>query len=235
MSVLQKIRHLFANRSGVAMTEFALGAPLLLTAGLWGVETANFAVANMKIGQLAVHIADNGSRIGDTSTLQDRKIYEEDIDDLLLGANIQGGPGLDLYEHGRVILTSVEIWDQSTHCNSSGTCSTNHSDGTQFAHWQRCKGVLVQGSNYAQENAALPNGIGPVGQEVDATVDSPVVFVEVYYEYQPLISARFIGHSIISATAAFMVRDDRDQEDVFKRNNLTPIADCNDYDAFPPR
>jgi Flp pilus assembly protein TadG len=73
MILLSKLRsgiaRLARNRSGLAMTEFALGAPFLLTAGLWGVELANFAVTNMKIGQIAVHIADNGSRIGDTSTL----------------------------------------------------------------------------------------------------------------------------------------------------------------------
>ncbi len=73
------------------MTEFALGAPFLLTAGLWGMELANFAVTNMQVGQLTVHIADNGSRIGDTSTLTDRKIYEADINDIFIGAAVQSG------------------------------------------------------------------------------------------------------------------------------------------------
>ena len=72
--MIAALRRLARNRSGVAMTEFALGAPFLLMAGLWGTEMANYALVNMKIGQLAVHIADNASRIGDTSMLQDRKI-----------------------------------------------------------------------------------------------------------------------------------------------------------------
>ena len=82
MSLLSTLRRLLRHKSGVAMTEFALGAPFLLTAGLWGTEEANYALVNMKIGQLAVHIADNASRIGDTSTLQDRKIYESDLNDV---------------------------------------------------------------------------------------------------------------------------------------------------------
>jgi hypothetical protein len=37
---------------------------------------ANYAVVNMRVSQLTEQIADNASRIGDTSTLEDRKIYE---------------------------------------------------------------------------------------------------------------------------------------------------------------
>jgi hypothetical protein len=209
------------------MTEFALGAPFLLTAGLWGVETANFAITNMKVGQLAVHVADNASRIGDTSTLENRRIFEEDVNDLMFGAHIQGGKSLDLFEHGRVIITSVEVWDQSNHKSQA------KADGVQFAHWQRCKGALVHGSEFANENQALPDGIGPTGEQVDASVETPVVFVEVYYDYQPLISSRFIGATTIRSNAAFAVRDDRDLEDVFKRNSATPVSQCNVYDAFP--
>jgi hypothetical protein len=226
MRSLLAVRRLLRNASGVAMVEFALGAPFLLMAGLWGTEIANYALINMKVGQLAAHVADNASRIGDTSTLQNRKIFEEDLNDLLLGANIQGG-GINLYEHGRVIVTSVEIWDQSNHKSQAKP------DGVQFAHWQRCKGSLVQDSEYANENQALPNGIGPENEEVEASVETPVIFVEVYYEYQPLISNRFVGNAMIRSTAAFPVRDSRDLEDVFKRNSSTPIADCDVYDTFP--
>ena len=68
------LRRIARSRSGLAMTEFALAAPLLLTAGLYGTEVAWLALTHLKISQTAMHIADNASRIGDTSTLQDRKI-----------------------------------------------------------------------------------------------------------------------------------------------------------------
>lgn len=86
--MIAALRALRRSCSGVAMTEFAMGAPFLLVAGLWGTEMANYALVNMKIGQLAVHIADNASRIGDTSMLQDRKIYEADINDVIYGAHM---------------------------------------------------------------------------------------------------------------------------------------------------
>lgn len=227
MTVLRTLRRILKNRSGVAMTEFALGMPFLLTAGLWGLETANFAIVNMKIGQLAVHVADNASRIGDTSMLDSRRIFEEDVNDLLLGANIQGGQQLDLYQHGRVIITSVEIYDGAKHKGNA------KSDGTQFVHWQRCKGAMVKSSEYATVNQDLPNGIGSTGNEVEAEVDSPVMFVEIYYDYQPLVSSRFIPSNTIKSTAAFLVRDNRDLETIFKRKSATVLAACNTYDTFP--
>jgi hypothetical protein len=231
MSLFSTLRALRRNRSGVAMTEFALGAPFLLTAGLWGVETANFAVVNMKVGQIAVHVADNGSRIGDTSTLMNRKLFEEDITDLLLGANIQGGEQLDLYQHGRVIVSSVEIWDQSVHCNDNG-CASGKSDGEQFIHWQRCKGVLAKNSEYGSQNSTLSDGIGPAGQEVSATPDGAVIFVEVYYDYQPLIALPWLNPTRISTTSAFMVRDKRDLSKIYKRNAAGTTSGCNSYDTF---
>lgn len=117
MTLLSALRR---NRSGVAMTEFALGAPLVLMAGLWGTETANFALTNMKVGQLAVHIADNSSRVGDLSTLQNRRVYEYDINDVLYGAQVQAG-GMQLFRHGRVIISSLQV----------------DSNGRQYIHWQQ--------------------------------------------------------------------------------------------------
>ena len=232
MNLMKAFRHLLKSRSGVAMTEFALGAPFLLGAGLWGVETANFAVTNMKIGQIAVHLADNASRIGDTATLQNRKLYEEDITDVLLGANIQGGAGLDLYQRGRVVISSVEIWDPSRHCNPAGCAGNGQTDGEQFVHWQRCKGMLARNSEYASQNQAMPNGIGPTGQEVSATDESPVIFVEVYYDYKPLIDLPWTSPATITSTAAFIVRDSRDLSEVYERTAATQPSDCSDYDSF---
>ena len=200
-----RARSLLSCRSGVAMIEFALGAPFLLMAGLWGTETANLALVNMKIGQLAVHIADNASRIGDTSTLQDRMIYESDINDLIYGAQIQAG-GIGLYDNGRVTLSSVEV----------------NENGAQFIHWQRCRGAKRTHSNYGEEGDLLPAGIGPKRSEVIAEAGNAVIFVEISYTYQPLISDRFIPNREITSIAAFVVRDDRDLSQIYQRDAARP-------------
>lgn len=214
--------------AGVAMVEFALGAPFLLMAGLWGIELANYALVTMKVNQLAIHVADNASRIGDTGTLQDRKIFEEDVNDLLLGANIQAGKGLDLYQRGRVIVSSYEIWKPENH-KANGVVTTS---GTAYIAWQRCKGVKPVKSDYGVQNSSMKNGLGPTGEEVFPEPETPIIFVEITYDYKPLISASFIGATQIKSFSSFVVRDDRDQWDIYKRNVGTPIADCKNFDTF---
>lgn len=216
MSALTLLRRLLRNRSGVAMTEFALGAPFLLTAGLWGAEEANYALVNMKVSQLTEHIADNASRVGDTSTLQNRKIYENDINEVIVGAQIQGGK-IGLYDNGRVIITSVEVDQES---------------GNQYIHWQRCRGAKNVTSNYGNVGDDLGTvGIGPSGQEVFAQPDDAVIFVEINYTYQPLVSAKFLGSLDIHSIASFTVRDNRDLSQIYQRDPgmPDPVQACNSY------
>jgi len=209
-----------AARGGVAATEFALCLPFLLGAGLMGLEVANRAIVQTQVAQLAAQIADNASRIGDTSTLQDRKIYENDIDDLLRGAGVQGGSRLSLFGHGRVIVSSLEV--------VPGT------DDRQYIHWQRCAGTKNHVSSYGLEGDGLDGGLpgmGPAGKEVWAFPDEAVIFVEVAYDYQSLVGTRFgMGGEIVS-TASFTVRDDRDLTQIYQRdpNAPDPVASCDTY------
>jgi hypothetical protein len=211
MSIARRLRRLIRNRSGVAMTEFALGAPFLLMAGLWGIELANYALVNMKIGQLAVHAADNASRVGDASVLQDRKVYEDDISDVMAGLNIHGGKGVNLLANGRVMISSVEIWDPDFYCADGGECpATSAGEGEPFIHWQRCRGSKAADSVIGRQGEALPDGAGPSGQEIVPEPGDAFVVAEIDYEYQPLISAAFIPNREIRSSAVFVVRDDRD-------------------------
>lgn len=204
------------------MTEFALSLPLLFTAGLWGVETANQAIVQMEISQLAIHIADNASRVGDTSSLEDRKIYESDINDVFQGADLQSGRRIDLFEHGRVILSSLEVVPET--------------DDQQYIHWQRCKGKKQHASTYGDEGDGLYGGfpgMGPPGEEVIAFEGEAVMFVEISYDYQPLIGGMFTYVDTLQATAAFTVRDSRDLTEIHHRDPLSPspIAGCDVFDA----
>ena len=215
MTRLRNLSRLLRDRSGVAMTEFALGAPFLLMAGLWGTETANFALVNMKVGQIAVHLADNASRIGDTSTLQNRKIYESDILDVFVGAQIQGGQGLQLYNNGRVIVSSLEV----------------NEDGEQYIHWQRCRGIKNVASSFGDAGDVLADGMGPAGNKVLAQEDDGVIFVEVNYTYRPLISDAFLGSPDIISVSSFTVRDDRDLSQIYQRDagDPDPVQNCSAF------
>ena len=228
-ALMRRLRH---DCSGLAMTEFALSAPLLFGAGLGGIETANYVITQMEVSQTAIHIADNASRIGENSALENKRIFESDIDDLLVGANIQAGRGIDLYQHGRVIVSSLEAFNPTIHCTEAGGCPGGPAaEGEQFIHWQRCMGMKRVGSSYGTEYSVQPQGIGPDDDKVLAPDGSAVIFVEINYDYQPLISTFFIKHSNISAIASFIVRDSRDLSGIKQRNENSPdvVADCNVY------
>ena len=206
--------------SGVAATEFALALPFLLGSGLMGLEVANRAIVSMQVNQIAVQIADNASRIGDTSTLENRKIYESDIDDLLRGAGLQGGDHVGLFKNGRVIISSLEV--------VPGT------EDQQYIHWQRCAGEKHHISTYGLEGDGLTAGLagmGPAGAEVWAFKDEAVIFVEVAYDYQPLMGTTFGMPSEIDSTASFTVRDDRDLTQIYQRDPENPdtVSDCGTY------
>jgi len=214
------LRRLAASRSGVAATEFAIVLPFLLGAGLMGLEVANRAVVQMQVSQLAVQIADNASRIGDTSSLQDRKIYESDLNDLFQGADIQGGNRINLFDHGRVIVSSLEVVPDT--------------DDQQYIHWQRCLGAKEHESTYGLEGDGLDGdlvGMGPPGEEVSAFDDEAVIFVEIAYDYQSLVGEAFGFSDVVTATASFTVRDDRDLTQIYQRDPSDPdtVASCNTY------
>lgn len=208
--------------AGVAAVEFALSLPVMLSLGLWGAELGNLAITHMRISQLAMQLADNGSRIGDVSMLESLRIYESDINDMLVGAKIQSGK-LDLFEHGRVIISSLEVVPSS--------------ESTQYIHWQRCMGKRTVQSAYGSEGTGLDGslkGMGPLGEEVTAAKGDAVIFVEISYEYQPLVSSRFVPNTIISTTATFNVRDDRDLTQIYQRSTASPdtVARCNVFNAI---
>jgi hypothetical protein len=222
MSALALLRRLAGSRSGVAATEFALSLPLLLTAGLYGVESANQAVMQMRVSQIAVLIADNASRVGENSLLGETKIYEGDINDVFVGADVQGGSRFELYERGRVILSSLEVVPGTT--------------DQQYIHWQRCKGKLTHPSSYGNAGEGLNSefaGMGPAGEEIIAIDDEAVMFVEVVMDYKPLVGEIFAGVDQLSATAAFNVRENRDLSQIYQRDGTKPdpVSSCDKHDG----
>ncbi|WP_373490868.1 TadE/TadG family type IV pilus assembly protein [Parasphingorhabdus sp.] len=208
------------NTSGLALIEFAYALPLLLGVGMYGAEVANIAMVRMRINQISMHAADNAARIGEGSLLSQKKIYESDINDLFVGANLQAGEYVDIFEHGRVIISSLE----------------RHSDGDQYINWQRCKGKKAHVSSYGTAGANSPsrpiNGMGPSGARVTAPANQAVIFVEISYDYQPLISRSFTNTRTITTRSAFNVRDRRDLTQIYNRTGSDPVSGCNTYNGI---
>lgn len=209
------LRRVAGDRSGLAITEFALIMPFFLTAGLWGVELAHYSYTTMRVGQLAAQIADNASRIGDYSKLQNRKIYESDIDDLLVGAGLQAGAQMDLFNRGRIIISSLE----------------KNTAGKQYIHWQRCLGKKNVTSTYGVQGDVRAVGMGPAGNEVYAFDKEAVMFVEVQYDYLPLVSAAFVGTPKVVSIASFTVRSSRDLTQLYQTTPSSPSMTCSKFTA----
>lgn len=176
------------DRRAVAYMEFAFALPPLLLLFLGGGELANLAITHARLSQIAQMTADNAARVRN-------RIDEVDINELFLGTQF-AGDSIKFLQNGRVILSSVEDNDAT---------ASNTAD--QVIVWQRCKGVKNVTSSYGTEGQVLADSIGSGTRRIKAKPGDPVVFVEIQYDYKPIISSSFISASTISYTSAFPVRD----------------------------
>lgn len=202
------VRSFFARlqraQDGVSMVEFAYSLVIIVPLLAGGVELTNFVSTKMRIGQVAAHVADNASRIGIDSLLAAPRVTEAQINDLLIGADMQSG-NLDLQGNGRVILSSVE--------------PDPNAAGRYMICWQRCYGEMNWDLSYGEAGDRNLAAVGPTGRQVRAPTGGGVMFVEIAYEYNPLIASDFMSPTDLRDTAAMVVRDDRD----FTGNNGTGV------------
>lgn len=209
-------RRLGRDTSGVALLEFAFTLPLLLLMSLTGAEITAYITTKMRISQIALHMADNAARIGSGTQLQAKTISETDINDMLTGAGLQAGE-LDLYERGRVIVSSLEPM-----------ANPNTNNRFRIA-WQRCRGAkTAHASTYGvagQSSGTNMTGMGPAGRQATAMDNGATMFVEVYYEYRPLVKTSISPSSDMVQIASMVVRDRRDLTQIYNVENA-PRALC---------
>lgn len=182
---------------GLAMIEFAMVAPVLITLGLAGAEVTNMAIAQMKVNQVSTSVADNVARVRNS-------INEADVNEVLLSVSILGG--INFGANGRVIVSSVEPNGQSG------------SNAGQYIRWQRCTGALnvtaSQPKYGIQDKGKTDNSLqfmGTATRKISATAGSALIFVEVTYKYQPLVSSRFFGMPVLRSEAVYNVRERNSQ------------------------
>lgn len=209
----QKAAALRRCTSGIALTEFAMSLPVLLTLGLFGLETANFAMAHLRVSNIAMITADNAARVRDA-------IDEADVIDLLTGSKLTG-EGLEFAENGRIVLSSIE---------------RNAAGNGQWIRWQRCDGRRTFNSAYGGEGTGQYNNnlqyVGPASSPISASAGTAVMVVEVSYIYQPIIPNSFLSNREIRYESAFNVRQ-RTNQTLSNNGNLTAAQrrTCNLYEA----
>lgn len=213
MRLAASFRRLVRECRAVAAVEFGLALPLMTAIAFTGAELTNFVTTKMRISQLALHVADNAARMGTGTVLANKQITEAQINDLLTGASLQSGR-LDLFGHGRVILSSIEP-----------VANPNLTNRYQL-RWQRCRGAKTWPSSYGRSGDSNLTGITVGGQTATAPDDGALMFVEVAYDYQPLIARLFVPQSQITSVAAMTVRDQRDygggSNGIYNNENVVP-------------
>jgi len=212
------LRRLARDRSAVAMVEFAFTAPIVLALGMLGTETAFFVITHMQVSQIAMQVADNTSRVGEQDVLTARRVFERDVNESFVGAE-KLGQGIDLFEQGRVIVSSLQ----------------RNADDGQEIRWQRCRGAKVHNSSFGVEGDGATgtgfDGMGKTGRKITASAGTAVMFVEVAYDYDSLTPFQIFDGRTITYTAAFNVRDARD---LTRLHEGGPPAACNVYSADRP-
>ncbi len=209
------LRRLIHNQRGVALIEFALALPVVLTLLLFGLETVNYGLAILRVHQIAATSADNAARVRDS-------INEADVNEVLLGGKLIG-ESMGFAARGRIILSDV--------MNNGKTGSA----AGQTILWQRCTGALntpesqpqygAQGKG-ANDNSLL--GMGNAGHRIAASSGAPMIFAEVTYRYEPLVSETIFGTPVLRSEASFSVRE-RASETLNAAPGITR-SECNRYD-----
>lgn len=209
------LRTLWRDAKAVVVIEFAYSLPILMMLAFTAVELTNLAIVNMRVSQMTLTVADNLSRAMQSVPQNAPRIREIDINDALLGANIQGG-NLRVLDNGRIVVSSLQV----------------DASNRQTIFWQRCKGVLAVNSAYGAQGAtqgATPGftgmGSAPV---VQAPANSAIIFAELTYDYQPLVGSWALGDYRIRKEAAYFVRDNRSL--TLAPENPIPVANASTCD-----
>lgn len=211
-----------ADERGAIIVEFAYTLPIFTVLGFTGVEVATLAVANMRVSQIAMTVADNLSRAKQSVPSALPQLREIDVNDAFLGARIQGGTNIPILTNGRIIVSSLQ----------------QNGSGKQTILWQRCKGMKNVSSPYGAQGATQPNtgtsgfqGMGTGATRIQAEASSAVIFAEVTYDYVPIVAPLILGPRTIRKEAAFYVRDDRDLTQIYNPNPAATVSVCSDYNS----
>lgn len=217
------------DRRGLALLEFALSLPIALAIMMYAIELANYGLATMRVSQAALSLADNAGRVGTVTTLNQQELREVDINDVLQAMRLQT-QGWNMARNARVTLSSLE-----------------NVGGVQRIHWQRCLGAksgtgfdssfgrtkITDGTDAtaANQGTDAPTGMGPPGRQVVAPPNSGVMFVEINYQYQPVITKYWLpsGAEKIRYLASFIVRDQRDFSQIYNPEPAATRATCDKY------
>ncbi|MDB5712728.1 MAG: pilus assembly protein [Sphingomonadales bacterium] len=181
-------RQLRNSKQAIAAVEFALIAPFLIVLIFTGLELAHYAIAKLRIAQLSRLAADVTGRYQPALSLTN-------VDDVITGIKLAGA-SIGFAQHGRIVISGLQ---QNAGANG------------QWINWQRCAGAKVYNSSWGTDDQGYATttiqGMGPTGNQIAApTTGIYIIFVEIAYDYQPLLPNSLFGNPLMTGSQAFIVR-----------------------------
>jgi Flp pilus assembly protein TadG len=176
LSLTALVRRFARRRDGIAATELALIAPMLMLLFLGGAEAALLVRTHYQTAQMASTVADVVARY--------EMVTSADIAAIMsVSAEVMGVERFD--PAGTVILSSV-----ATDADAAATVA-----------WQCIGGELGQASKVgaAGEAASLPDGLV-------LEADDNIIVAEVFYLYIPLLGWSAPATTLVYKTALFRPR-----------------------------
>ena len=73
--------------------------------------------------------------------------------------------------------------------------------------------------------------MGDAGSQVNAPTNGGVMFVEINYDYKPVVGTWLFGAMRIHYIASFIVRDNRDFAQIYNPSPAATKSTCNLYPA----
>ncbi|MBL4906625.1 MAG: pilus assembly protein [Sneathiella sp.] len=185
---VQKIKSVFPckrfvkDNSALAMMEFALLLPLLLTLGLGGFEVARFALLMQKLDRITATFSDLIAR--------EESLSVAELDNLFDATNFLAAP-FDFNANGMIVVTSVEGRDGQA----------------PLVIGQRSQGNITGGVSQVGidgGSATLPAVFTSAGGQT-LEEDEGLIITEIFFDYQPYIAGEgsFLGMNLFSGSLIY--------------------------------
>ncbi|WP_169546084.1 TadE/TadG family type IV pilus assembly protein [Sneathiella aquimaris] len=163
-----KIKAFAIDRTGVAMTEFAMMLPVLMILSAGSFEVARYALINQKMDRIVATLSDLVARSDGTS------MTETEISNIIDSARYMARP-FDFSNDSMIVLTSVQ----------------GRTSAAPYILSQRVSGAVTGGKSAIGEtingDATLPPAFIDVGSGETLPETETLVVAELIYSYKPYL------------------------------------------------
>ena len=153
------------------------------------------------------------------------------MNDVLQAARNQGA-GIELTTNGRITVSSLEKNARRALSASTGSAASARKRAPNYDSSYGTT-TTTAGTDTTAGNAGTlaPSGMGDPGKEVSAPTNGGVMFVEINYDYKPVVGQWLMGTHRMHYIASFIVRDNRDFAQIYNPSPTATRSTCNLYPA----